>query len=227
MSDEPAQPDLVTKSAFADLCGVSPGRVSQWIAAGQITGGALVGEGRSARIHVETARAQLRHRLDVGRRLGNGMGTRLASAPAGDPPPPTATPPPGIAVPAAAPVPTLPRSDYLDPVEERIKAEKLDEIARRNRIAAQREAADSGRYIEAAAARREMGLIADGILQLVEQSLATFATALAERFSGAPARRAPPPAGRGPWDARARRRGAHPPGRRAAPPRRGYHGRPR
>lgn len=53
---------IVSKSKFANLRGVSPARVSQWIAAGRIRPEALVGEGRSARIHVETAVANLQRR---------------------------------------------------------------------------------------------------------------------------------------------------------------------
>lgn len=57
------------KSAFAKHLGVSAARVSQWISTGLIDGEALVGAGRSARIVVEIANAQLRERLDQTRRL--------------------------------------------------------------------------------------------------------------------------------------------------------------
>jgi hypothetical protein len=58
----------VSKSEFARIVGVAPGRVTQWIAAGQINGDALVGDGRSAQVRVAVAVEQLRERLDVGRR---------------------------------------------------------------------------------------------------------------------------------------------------------------
>lgn len=64
MSDE-----VVSKGAFAVAVGVVPGRVSQWISAGQLDGEALVGEGRSAKIRVAVAVQQLRDRLDLDRRL--------------------------------------------------------------------------------------------------------------------------------------------------------------
>jgi hypothetical protein len=57
------------KSAFAKHLGVSAARVSQWVSTGLIDGEALVGTGRSARIVVEIANAQLRERLDQTRRL--------------------------------------------------------------------------------------------------------------------------------------------------------------
>lgn len=60
MSDE-----VVSKSAFARAVGVAPGRVTQWITAGQIDGDALVGSGRSAKIRVAVAIRQLADRLDV------------------------------------------------------------------------------------------------------------------------------------------------------------------
>jgi hypothetical protein len=56
----------VTKAEFAALIGVTRGRVSQMLAARQIDGDAIVGEGRSARINVEKARRQLGARLDLG-----------------------------------------------------------------------------------------------------------------------------------------------------------------
>ncbi len=50
----------VTKGKFAELIGVSPGRVSQYLAEGKITAASLHGHGRNARIIVERAKADLR-----------------------------------------------------------------------------------------------------------------------------------------------------------------------
>ncbi len=72
--------NAVTKSEFAELIGVSRGRVSQMLAARQIDGDAIVGEGRSARINVEVARAQLDARLDLGQRLGANGRVKLGGA---------------------------------------------------------------------------------------------------------------------------------------------------
>jgi hypothetical protein len=78
---------LVRKSEFAEMRGVSPGRVSQWIAAGQIDGAAIVGSGQRALINVEIACAQLQERLAVDERFGlNGLSTNLEAA-ARRPPP--------------------------------------------------------------------------------------------------------------------------------------------
>lgn len=64
--------EVVTKSEFAALTGVTCGRVSQWIAAKKIDGDALVGRGHRARIRVDVATAQLKRTLDVDQRLANG-----------------------------------------------------------------------------------------------------------------------------------------------------------
>lgn len=54
----------VTKGDFARIRGVSPGRVSQWIAEGKLHGEALIGEGRSAQINLDKAQEQLGGTLD-------------------------------------------------------------------------------------------------------------------------------------------------------------------
>jgi hypothetical protein len=70
--------NLMSKSAFAKHCHVSPGRVSQWISAGTIGPDAIVGEGQRALINVPVALEQLRLRLDPTQRFSlNGLSTRL------------------------------------------------------------------------------------------------------------------------------------------------------
>jgi hypothetical protein len=69
---------LISKSEFARRRGVSPQRVSQWVAEGKITPPALVGEGRSAKINEAAAIEQLAGRLDTNQRQGNGIATKLA-----------------------------------------------------------------------------------------------------------------------------------------------------
>lgn len=63
----------VSKSEFAALRGVSPGRVSQWISEKKIHGDAIEGEGRSARIVVEVACQQLGVTLDPVQAVANGQ----------------------------------------------------------------------------------------------------------------------------------------------------------
>ena len=154
--------DVVSKGQFARLANVSPGRVSQWIAEGKISGAALVGEGRGAQIRVSVAQQQLRSRMDIGQRFGNGIDTNL-SAPAS-----TASAPP---------------SPALDPVEERIKREKLREIEFKNREAAEKELSRRGTLMKSRDASEQMMGIAASMLNVFEGALPDFASAIASQFS--------------------------------------------
>lgn len=161
----------VTKGEFAKLCNVSPGRVTQWIAERKISGKAIVGEGRSARIRVDLAQRQLRLRRDVGQAHGNGAATKLKQA-----------------APAPGPSPTpdldsaLRYPDPSDEVDAAIKRARLEAIERNNRTAAAEEAASQGRYTETAAARAEMGRIAGQVIRTFEGAIPDIATALAASF---------------------------------------------
>jgi len=76
--------NLVKKSAFARQCGVTAGRVSQWISNGTIGKDALIGAGQRALVNVPLAFEHLRERLDPSQRFSlNGLSTRLN----GDAPP--------------------------------------------------------------------------------------------------------------------------------------------
>ena len=68
---------VVTKGEFARLCNVSPGRVSQWIDQAKIGPEALVGQGRSAKIRVGVAQAQLKRHLDPNQMTANGSKTQV------------------------------------------------------------------------------------------------------------------------------------------------------
>jgi hypothetical protein len=70
---------IISKSEFARRRNFSPQRVSQLLASGKISGKAIVGEGRSAKIVEEIAVEQLARRLDTGQRVGNGVETKLAA----------------------------------------------------------------------------------------------------------------------------------------------------
>jgi hypothetical protein len=50
---------VVSKKRFAEIAEVSPGCVSQWLAAGKVHGDAIVGHGHRARIRVPVALEQL------------------------------------------------------------------------------------------------------------------------------------------------------------------------
>ena len=165
--------EVVSKGDFAKLCGVSPGRVTQWIDEGKISGAALVGEGRSAKIRVAVAQKQVNLRRDVGQALGNGLGTKLK---------PT------------APKPNKPAEilydqdsddhsgDGTDDVDRKLKLAKLETVERANRMSALEELATQGVYTETAGVRAEMGKIAGQMIRIVEGALPEIATAIAAEF---------------------------------------------
>ena len=135
----------MSKGEFARLINVSPGRVSQYIASGQIGPDALDGEGRSARIIVDKATRQLNARLDVAQRVGiNGMGTRLAGE---------------AAMPETAPAQNALPIEVLrtqsDIVADQIAREKLEQAKMQTARARRDEALAAGRYMLADEARAE------------------------------------------------------------------------
>ena len=157
-----SEAQIVRKGEFAQLRGVSAGRVSQWIAEGKIHGPAIVGEGRSAMIDASVAVAQLRDSLDVNQRFGlNGVSTRL-DAPL--PPPSAAQPPPA------------------DTVEAQIKAEKLRQAQLTTSRLEEEDRARRGLYIDASAARAELARVSAELLKAFEGALPDFAAALAGKF---------------------------------------------
>lgn len=153
---------IVSKGDFAKLCNVSPGRVTQWITEGKISGEAIVGEGRSAKINAEIARQQVGLRRDIGQATGNGLKTRIkpGSAKRDDPA----------------------KQDLTDEINEEIRRQKLESMRRANRREAEEELARQGRYVEAASARREMARIAEELVRVFEGALPEFATAIAGEF---------------------------------------------
>lgn len=157
--------DVVSKGQFAQLANVSAGRVSQWIAEGKLSGAALVGEGRSARIKVSVAQAQLRTRIDVGQRFGNGINTKLTA--------------PSEAAPAPTAAPSVP---VIDPIEERIKQAKLREIEFKNRESAEKEFARKGMFILAKDASDQMAALVGAMLNVFEGALPDLAAAIASQF---------------------------------------------
>lgn len=167
-----APASVVSKSQYALLKNVTPGRVSQWISEGKIEPDAIVGDGRAAKIDVAKADAHLRRKLDINQRAGNGISTRLTTPPQLLP----QTPLPAGEVPAPATQPDL------DPIEEQIKRERLESLQRDNRKKAEDEAARAGRYVNSQSSAAQMGKIAATMLEIFEGSLADLASALSGRF---------------------------------------------
>lgn len=148
---------VVTKGRFAEICNVSAGRVSQWLADGKISGDAIVGEGRGAQIDVEKAQAQLRGKLDIDQRhSGNGLATNLGGE--------------------SGPV------DRPDTVESQIAKERLIGLQRANREKATDEAVRLGQLLDAAEARLATGKEVARLIARLEGALPEFAAAIAAKF---------------------------------------------
>jgi hypothetical protein len=140
---------VVTKSQFAAIAGVSRVRVSQYLAERKIGGDAIVGAGHRARIRVAVAMEQLRRNLDPVQALGaNGR----VSTDAG-----------GV---------------VRDTIETGIKVARLEQLALSNAKAVAEAAARSGRYMLVDDARQELGRSAARLLAVFESSLGEFAAAM-------------------------------------------------
>jgi hypothetical protein len=166
----------VSKGEFAALIGVSPGRVSQYLTEGKISAAALQGSGRSAKIIVERAKADLRITLDVSQRLGNGIETRLdpgeISMPAG-----TADGDGGVKS-----SPFVKEPPQLSGIDHEIKQQKLEQLRRANRNAAIADAQASGVLMETEAAKAGMLRVASGMMLVFEGGLTDLASAVAAEF---------------------------------------------
>ena len=166
---------VVRKSEFAKLCNVTKGLVSQWIAKGYISDSALVGEGRTARIDVDLARAQLIERRAVNESCGlNGLNTKLGPDAPSEAPSDAAKAPSNATGAAPTPRPPAPEArESEDPatVDARIKAEKLKQNEILTRKLRTEERARDGIYMDAAGARGTMGRIASEMLKLFEGAL--------------------------------------------------------
>lgn len=165
---------IVSKADFARLKNVSRARVTQWISDKKIGPDALDGEGRSARIKVDVANEQLKHSLDLGQRLGNGLATRLGETPAVHEVIASAP----LAAPATAMAPSS-----IDVIEEAFKREKLEGVRRENRKRAEEEAARAGRYVDAQAASAQMAKIVAKTVTVFEGALPEIAGQLAAKFN--------------------------------------------
>lgn len=159
-------PELLSKGAFAKLINVSPGRVSQYISEGKLSGPALEGQGRSAKIRVAEAQAQLKQKLDIGQLMGNGLDTRLD----GDAQAPQTTP-------AAPALPGDP--DNVPTIEDQLKQEKLLQAKIASRKAFEDENARRGRFTETELVQAEMVRLASKLLQTFEGALPDLANAVA------------------------------------------------
>lgn len=163
--------ELLSKGQFAARIGVSPGRISQMISEGKIGAEAIEGTGLRAKIKVDVALQHLKQRLDPNQRFGlNGITTRL------DQP---AEPKPEELRQPSSPPPDLP---LIDPVEDRIKREKLRQAELVTARLEREDRAAHGAYLRTETAREEMVRIAGALMTIFEGSLQDISGALAAQF---------------------------------------------
>lgn len=168
--------ELLSKGQFATRIGVSPGRISQMIAEGKIGPEAIDGGGLRAKIKVDVALQHLKQRLDPNQRFGlNGITTRL------DQPGEPAALLPRQEDPRAAPISDVPPP--IDPVEDRIKREKLRQAELVTAKLEREDRAAHGAYLRTEVAREEMTRIAGALMTIFEGSLQDMSGALAAQFS--------------------------------------------
>jgi len=162
---------IVSKGEFAQMIGVTNGRISQMIAAGQIGPEALEGTGQRAKIRVETAKAQLRRRLDIGQRMGNGLTTRL-----------TPDAPPGPASEFSSFAPPSARSERSDLFEDAIRAERLKGLRLANRRATEEELERRGEFTATADVQAALSKVSADMVSIFEGALSDFAAAVSSKF---------------------------------------------
>lgn len=178
----------VSQAEFARRMGVSRAAVSQWKSSGILGDDAFTKPGKKGKLHFGIAAEHVRKNRDLGQSLGNGLGTKVPSAPQPQPQPqpqpvqtPAASsdPEPGPAqdLPEAVPL----RSPEAD-VKDKIAAARLEAQLRTNRMEAAKEAFQADTLMSSDDAREQMGRIAGTLLQIFEGALPDFAADLAEHF---------------------------------------------
>jgi hypothetical protein len=154
------EPKLVSKGDFAGLVGVSAGRVSQLIKDGRLAG-ALVGEGRGARIDVAKAMALLDVGLDISQRIGLNGKARIVKAGSDAPPP------------------EMPRPNTVD---DELKREALVQRQAETRRVLRDEAERAGELVSAREARLATDKAVVKMVAAVDQMLVEAAAAMSAEW---------------------------------------------
>lgn len=171
----------MTKGEYAARRGVTPARISQYIADGKIGPSALKGEGRSARIIVEIADRHLAQRLDASQALGaNGAMSRAVNE---SPQPDSLAPYP----PAGGDGDLQRRPAGVAETETeaalRVAAQEKAEQAKLLTAKMRRqEALETGRYILAVDARAQIARAASAAFRVMEAGIRNMAADLAAQF---------------------------------------------
>lgn len=167
---------IITKGEYAKHRGVTPGAVSQWIANRKISGAALVGVGRLARINVEVADRQLAATLDMGQQLARGGHVQPTPAPSAGPLFSAAnTSHPPVGGEGDGDGEDIPTDDSVARYNRARAAQKELEL----RQAIEKDLAARGTYMLTSDARAAFGRELRVVIQTIEQWLPDVAAALA------------------------------------------------
>nr|USU32918.1 hypothetical protein NG677_04245 [Methylobacterium sp. OTU13CASTA1] len=150
---------IVSKTEFARLSNVTPGRVSQWIKDGRIKPEHMVGEGRGAQIDVALAQADLRGSVDVAMARNEEAGGTTFDSP------------------AAAAV-RLVSDPVPEPADYRARADLPDDFARGVLYATHALAYSMPTNL--ACAMREQGVTAEGALAVYREGRADTSLVVAD-----------------------------------------------
>lgn len=157
----------LSKSEFAGRVGLSRARVSQLLTEGKISGDALEGEGRSARIVVDRALQQLKINLDVAQHAGMNGKAQLGKG-----------------------APALRQAAPDDDETSQIRAEKLRQAQLITTRMQRDEQEASGRYVLAEELEGRVSGAVSRVVQMVEASLPALAARLAAACPGVDTRNA-------------------------------------
>ena len=157
---------VISKKQFADQLQRNPSQITRWIESGKLTGTALVGEGRNARINVAEALRQLNIHLNIGQQLAQDR-----------------------------PVPAAPMLDLAAPAAEyastdsaveagRLEKIRLDNARLRQQIerGAREDAVAAGQLVDVAAMRRALARQLQPLRALFDQLPAAIAKPISEQF---------------------------------------------
>jgi hypothetical protein len=165
---------IVTKLEYAALKQRSPQAVSNWIAEGKLTAAALVGQGQRARIWVEQADRDLARFLDPSQQAAQPR--PIDQAAAAPPPGGDLFGAPGTTSPAAASGDDIARKRRADADSAELAAERARRLAE----------VESGRWVEAAEAKKQWGAELTKVITELETFIGTaLPKAIADHIEGA------------------------------------------
>lgn len=187
----PEKMEVVSQAEFARRMNVSRAAVSHWKRDDILSERAFTKPDKTGKLYFEIASEDVRTRRDIGQALGNGIDTGSTGEQA-EPVNPDPEPPAKPEIPKAETKVSNNQASDVEPeresqprvvtVEDRIKAERLEGLARQNRMEAAKEAEMQGQLMATSQARAQMAQIAGLMMTVFEGSLVDLAGGIASEF---------------------------------------------